>query len=547
MKKGSVYFVYGYGGTGKTFIWKTLVVGIRRRGDIVLNVESNGIASLLMSGGRTAHFRFHIPINVDDTSHCFISAQSDTEALLKRCKLIIWDEAPMVNKLCFEALDRSLRDILCKNRYDRCEQPFGNMTMVFSGDFRQLTANMMLTVGAPREDVTEIRKFTEWILKVGDGGLGEPNDGVVFIDLSDEIVVDVSDDPEIHALMTKVVDNINNHHLLKKFPGEERVYLSCDSVDKAEGNAAIDQSIFSHEFIDGLKSSRVLNHMLALKVVLPIMLLRNIDRLQILKLTRTSISAKVINGPTLERKGHINRGQVFDPHSLQGRRSRQENAIQEHGLHIHLVDDHVHVSRKCIEDMNGLDSCNRSKRFLKVDAFFLMISNATNLALFFKTPPSSSNFTFTLRILSMHLYNFWVQQMRGKHHGILVENPVRIIPSPASIVQLAKIRRQSDIHGGGDDSVLSTQEYMKQVVEDVGEDEDFNSGSWLGATDGVGGSGMLMEKEEIVKLMEAEEMADLKLHVCGNVIDQEDLYKFDEEVLDLVLKEEARESRAHEE
>nr|GFC58320.1 PIF1-like helicase [Tanacetum cinerariifolium] len=54
MKKGSVYFVYGYG------------------------------------GGRTA-----LPINVDDTSHCFISAQSDTEALLKRCKLIIWDEAPM--------------------------------------------------------------------------------------------------------------------------------------------------------------------------------------------------------------------------------------------------------------------------------------------------------------------------------------------------------------------------------------------------------------------------------------------------------------------
>nr|GEW39544.1 hypothetical protein [Tanacetum cinerariifolium] len=67
----------------------------------------------------------------------------------------------------------------------------------------------------------------------------------------------------------------------------------------------------------------------------------------------------------------------------------------------------------------------------------------------------------------------------------------------------------------------------------------------LGNDSGVGRSGMLMEKEEIVKLVEEEEMADLKLHVCGNVIDQEDLYKFDEEALDLVLKEEARESRAH--
>nr|GEX20639.1 ATP-dependent DNA helicase PIF1-like [Tanacetum cinerariifolium] len=234
--KGGVYFLYGYEGTEKTFIWKTLAAGIRRRGDIVINMASNSIASLLMSGGRTAHSRFHIPINVDDNSHCFISAQSDTEALLKRCKLIIWDEAPMVNKLCFEALDCSLKDILCKNRYDRCEQAFRNMIMAIGGDFR-------LTVGAPPEDVIEIRKFAEWISKVGDGELGEPNDGEVSINLPDEIVVDVSDDPvtsiidfsypkildnindpsyfqekEIHDPTTEVVDNINNHHLLEKFP-----------------------------------------------------------------------------------------------------------------------------------------------------------------------------------------------------------------------------------------------------------------------------------------------------------------------------------------
>ncbi|GJW33029.1 uncharacterized mitochondrial protein-like protein [Tanacetum coccineum] len=188
------------------------------------------------------------------------------------------------------------------------------------------------------------------------------------------------------------------------------------------------------------------------------------------------------------------------------------------------------------------------------------------------------------------------------------EKPVRIIPDPAGIVQLAKIHKQSDIHEGGDDFVLSTQEYIKQVVEDVGEDEDFYrdiktflkngkleqviaiikscspnalgdlkvtvkdlsvfspnlSMHYLNITkknmvkvfhkdfvpgngSGVGGSGMLIEEEEVVKLVEEEEMADLELHVCGNVIDQEDLYKFDEEALDLVLEEEARESRAHEE
>nr|GEW21849.1 hypothetical protein [Tanacetum cinerariifolium] len=41
-------------------------------------------------------------------------------------------------------------------------------------------------------------------------------------------------------------------------------------------------------------------------------------------------------------------------------------------------------------------------------------------------------------------------------------------------------------------------------------------------------------------------MDDLELHVHGNVIEQEDLYKFDKKALDLVLEKEARESRAHE-
>ncbi|GJX40588.1 GPCR kinase [Tanacetum coccineum] len=52
------------------------------------------------------------------------------------------------------------------------------------------------------------------------------------------------------------------------------------------------------------------------------------------------------------------------------------------------------------------------------------------------------------------------------------------------------------------------------------------------------GSGMLMEEEEIVKLIEEEEMADLELQVCENVTDQ------DEETLNLALKEETRQARA---
>jgi len=33
---GGVFFVNGFGGTGKTFVWNTLTAAIRSRGDIVL-------------------------------------------------------------------------------------------------------------------------------------------------------------------------------------------------------------------------------------------------------------------------------------------------------------------------------------------------------------------------------------------------------------------------------------------------------------------------------------------------------------------------------
>ena len=49
-KKGGVFFVYGYGGTGKT-----LSAALRSEGEIVLNVASSGIASLLLTGGKTSH------------------------------------------------------------------------------------------------------------------------------------------------------------------------------------------------------------------------------------------------------------------------------------------------------------------------------------------------------------------------------------------------------------------------------------------------------------------------------------------------------------
>lgn len=135
-KCGGIFFLYGYGGIGKTFMWKTLASGLRSRDNIVLNVASSGIASLLLPGGRTAHSKFAIPVPTFENSTCNIHQGSELAELLKVTKLIIWDEAPMAHKFCFEALDKSLRDIMSYS--NNANSPFGGKVIVFGGDFRQI-------------------------------------------------------------------------------------------------------------------------------------------------------------------------------------------------------------------------------------------------------------------------------------------------------------------------------------------------------------------------------------------------------------------------
>ena len=53
--KGQMFFIYGQGGIGKTFLWNTFIAGIRSTGKIVLAIAFSGIALLLLPGKRIAH------------------------------------------------------------------------------------------------------------------------------------------------------------------------------------------------------------------------------------------------------------------------------------------------------------------------------------------------------------------------------------------------------------------------------------------------------------------------------------------------------------
>nr|GEZ93479.1 hypothetical protein [Tanacetum cinerariifolium] len=127
-----VFFIDGPGGIGKTFLYKALLAKVRSHGLIALATASSGAAANNMPGGRTAHSRFKIPINLENNSLCNIKKQSGTAKLLRTAKLIIWDEASMAKRQAVEALDRSMQDIT------GMRLPFSGKIMVLRGDFRQV-------------------------------------------------------------------------------------------------------------------------------------------------------------------------------------------------------------------------------------------------------------------------------------------------------------------------------------------------------------------------------------------------------------------------
>ncbi|KAL6564365.1 hypothetical protein OROMI_015815 [Orobanche minor] len=351
--KGGLFFVYGYGGTGKTFVWNTLSAAIRAKGEIVLNVASSGIDALLLPGGRTAHSRFGIPFVIHENSDCSIAAGSELAELIIKAKLIIWDEAPMMNKYY--------------------QLPFGGKVVVLGGDFRQilpvvpkcsredivfstinsselwnhcsvlkLTKNMRLTTGSDQchTNPVELKEFSEWILKVGDGDVGTSSDGESIIEIPEEFLITYTGDPieaivhntypsltakysdpqylrdrAILAATHTVVEAVNDH-IINLLPGDITEYMSADGLSSSNGNCDVNQQVYSTDFLNSIRCSGVPNHKLGLKVGVPIMLLRNIDqanglcngtRLVITQLGKHVIEAKILSGKNAGDKVYIPR------------------------------------------------------------------------------------------------------------------------------------------------------------------------------------------------------------------------------------------------
>ncbi|GJY08030.1 replication protein A 70 kDa DNA-binding subunit B [Tanacetum coccineum] len=99
--------------------------------------------------------------------------------------------------------------------------------------------------------------------------------------------------------------DIINERMMALIPGEETIYESSDSVSLVDDDTNFDDSIYTTDFLNGIKMSGLPKHAIKLKIGTPVMLMRNIDqkaglcngtRLQVLRMGINVIEGKIISG-----------------------------------------------------------------------------------------------------------------------------------------------------------------------------------------------------------------------------------------------------------
>jgi hypothetical protein len=85
----SSFFVNGPGGTGKTFLHRAILATVRAKHIIALAIASSGVTASILPGGRTAHSRFKISLDIEKNITCRVSKQSGLAKLLRAANLII--------------------------------------------------------------------------------------------------------------------------------------------------------------------------------------------------------------------------------------------------------------------------------------------------------------------------------------------------------------------------------------------------------------------------------------------------------------------------
>ncbi|KAH9558543.1 hypothetical protein CY35_06G014300 [Sphagnum magellanicum] len=342
------FFVDGPSGTSKTFLYNCLLSTVCAQGRVAVIVASSSIATLLLDGG------------LNNTFTCYISRDYELATLLQAAMLIVWDEAVMMHRHVLKAVNRYLQDIMAVINPTFKFLPFGDLVVVFGGDFQQIlpvmprgTRGDVVAAALNHSNIwqhvrvfklhTNMCAFANYLQCVGEGAkrvypsVGEdsiliPHDmcynGPTVADLIKEVYGTLSSIVEYVARSAYIIERailtplnedvdalnklINDKYALTKHagsPAQHRVYYNADCVVHGEQHG-----IYPIEFLNTLSFSGVPPHELHLQEGCPIVLLRNMTsglangtKLIVIQLMQHVIEGEVITGPTKGQRVFIPR------------------------------------------------------------------------------------------------------------------------------------------------------------------------------------------------------------------------------------------------
>ena len=317
-------FIDARGGCGKTFLLNTILNSVRSMepGSTALAMATTAIAANLLNLGRTFHSRLKAPLTVSEDSTLHISTQSNLAKLVRMSKLLMIDEATMLDRFMLEALDRTLRDLM-----GEAEKVFGGKIIVLAGDFRQclpvvpganrpgiishcinqshlwshfqvhkLSVNMRVNASGDQQ----LQEFDKWTLKIGNGDFdsievpetmlettiiansknNSSSEGIAMRDFCQKIFPDIADNISVpgwlngRSILAPTNKEVNslNEMMNEWLPGDGDKFRSSDTLDNND-----DLLRFNSEYLNTLNPNGFPQHILNLKKGMPLMLLRNLN------------------------------------------------------------------------------------------------------------------------------------------------------------------------------------------------------------------------------------------------------------------------------
>lgn len=350
------FLIIGPGGSGKTTLYKHIMVTCEEGNFKAKAFATTGIAATLMPGGVTVHRGFGLPIKIDDQSRSYLESRltSNTCKELRDTHVLFIDEITMMLKHSVRMIDQLLKTIMGNN------QPFGGKIMVFGGDFRQLlpvvqggTRSKIIdecVISSPLWNNFEVitltvnmrsgnQEFSDWLLNLGTGllpdiagltpnmveipqnlllkipahiaALAQPPPTQMSRELRAMIETVFSDDitqlspiqlGQRAILCTTVKEMMSvNNHIITSIAGQSHDFFSTDDVVSDDPN---DITNFPVEYLNVQHPSGMPPHKLTLKPDSIVMLLRNLDpenglsngtRLMVNQLLENAIVATIIS------------------------------------------------------------------------------------------------------------------------------------------------------------------------------------------------------------------------------------------------------------